>query len=371
MNATVDAGRGAALRSAAGLALWAVVLGCGSAGPVTSPFQVSEAPAGLAGPPLLVIACVGDTHANHQLEEFGDVDPLAGVAHLFGAHDVFLFNHEGIVLDPGLPPGTCPEPPPLVSGPAMADYFRRAPVTVATLANNHTLDCLGDGLDQTIQALEARGILTVGAAQDLQEACTPREVTVNGIDCAFLSYLAMDPDLYTAGPGAPGAAAWDACDGAREVAALKAAGKFVVVALHLHLGPGWTEFMEPAHRALAAAVLDAGADVVVAHGPHVPQGILVRGGGVAFLSLGNFLLNLDFEMPPLAHRSVLAEVAVHPDRLVVSLRALRLDAGGRPRPTTPDGEIRILHDIATLSADLGTDLRIWQNVGYVVVERSP
>ena len=40
--------------------------------------------------------------------------------------------------------------------------------------------------------------------------------------------------------------------------------------------------------ALAHAAVDAGADVVMGHGPHVIQGIEVYGGKPVFYSLGNF-----------------------------------------------------------------------------------
>jgi poly-gamma-glutamate synthesis protein (capsule biosynthesis protein) len=320
----------------------------------------------------MVMACVGDTHGNGQIEEFGNVDPLAGVAHHFGSQDLFLFNHEGALVDSLPPSDVCPYPSSeglLVSLPSVAEHFRLAPVTVATLANNHILDCGGGGLEETILELEDRDIFTVGAGRNLQEACTPVVVTVNGVDCAFLSYLAMS--IGHAGVASPGPAGWTACDGAGQVAALKAAGKFVVVALHLHLGRSWTEVTSSGNRAAAEAALDAGADLVVGHGSHVPQGILTRNGGVAFLSLGNFLFNLDIEMSTAAHRSVLVDVAVHPDQLVIKLRALRLDAGGRPQPTDPADELAILSDVARLSAGFATDVRIWQGVGYLVIDRRP
>jgi len=357
---------------AVGFAFLFLLAGCGLSAPATSRFEFEEAPVLPAGPPLMVMACVGDTHGKSQIEEFGDVDPLSGVAHLFGSQDLFLFNHEGILVDSLPPSDVCPYPSNeslLVSLPSVADHFRLAPVTVATIANNHVLDCGGEGLAQTIVALENRGIFTVGAGRNLQEACAPIELTVNGIECAFLSYLAMS--VGHAGVASPGPADFIACDGAGQVAALKAAGKFVVVVLHLHLGRSWTEVTTSGNRAAAEAALDAGADLVVGHGSHVPQGILVRNGGVAFLSLGNFLFNLDIQMTTAAHRSLLAEVAVHPDQLVVSLRALRLDASGRPGPTDPADEFEILNDVARLSAGFGTDVRIWQGLAYLVVDRQP
>ncbi|MHC4933728.1 MAG: hypothetical protein ACYTGV_16220, partial [Planctomycetota bacterium] len=88
-------------RRAAHLAILVLLVGCGPSTPGS--FQLDQAPVLPAGPPLMVMACVGDTHGKNQLEEFGIADPLAGVTHLFGSQDLFLFNHEGVLVD-SLPP---------------------------------------------------------------------------------------------------------------------------------------------------------------------------------------------------------------------------------------------------------------------------
>ena len=141
------------------------------------------------------------------------------------------------------------------------------------------------------------------------------------------------------------------------------------MALHVHLGPGWTDQASPDHIALVQHILDAGADVVIAHGSHVPQGIIVSNGRVALLSLGNFLFRPDYRMPKEAHDSIMAKVAIFPDSLGIALSPLKLDDSGRPRVPPPGESSQILRHIANLSAELGTTVEIREETGYVTVQR--
>lgn len=85
----------------------------------------------------------------------------------------------------------------------------------------------------------------------------------------------------------------------------EAAGQadLVLASLHYHdmdvvAGKGSAKrsgVKEPARyvRRTARALVDAGADVVFGHGPHMPLGVELHGGKPIFLSLGNFLFQND------------------------------------------------------------------------------
>jgi len=179
----------------------------------------------------------------------------------------------------------------------------------------------------------------------------------------------MEPNWFSAGPTWAGAATWEECSGEQQLAQLAATADVIVVALHLHLGPGWTDQPPLSHIALVQRILDARADVVIAHGSHVPQGILVSNGRVALLSLGNFLFRPDYQMPEQAHDSIMAKVTISPDSLNIALLPLRLDDSGRPKVPPPDEASRILRHLADLSAELGTTIEIHEGIGYITVQR--
>jgi poly-gamma-glutamate synthesis protein (capsule biosynthesis protein) len=355
------------LRGAAAFAL-ATLLGCGGAGG-SAPLAPPEDPA------VLVVTFVGDTTGHELVMAADDPDPLAGAGDLVGTPDVLVLNHEGVLVAGPHEGGDCAPLPGntlLDAHPRFADFLSRAPTTVATLANNHALDCGADGLAATKAALEARGLLVAGAGVDADEACAPRRFRANGVDVSVLAYLAY-PDaeapLVAAGDGVPGVATWGTCDGASLVAEEAASGAFVVVCLHLHLGPSGIEETVDAHRTLVHQVLAAGADLVVAHGPHVPQGVFAREGKVGLMSLGNFVFAPGYPLDGAMRDVVTATVSLHAAKTVVTLHPGVLDEEGRPAPAGPDDAARILRDLARLSLSEGTVLTVLPDRAYVVVER--
>ena len=73
-----------------------------------------------------------------------------------------------------------------------------------------------------------------------------------------------------------------------EIARLREAGcQYVVYACHCgkEYSTGHNELQEK----MARAAVDAGADLVIGHHPHVPQGIEAYRGGLIFYSLGNLV----------------------------------------------------------------------------------
>lgn|GEM_PF-5595412 len=328
------------------------------------------APPEAQGPPLGTFVLVGDTIA-HGMDP--EQDPLEGVAPLLAGADLFVLNHEGVLATRPLPGACGPRPSQtlLDADPRSADAYARALSVVATLANNHVLDCSGDGLLLTREALRDRAFATVGAGADLGEACAPLRLLAGGVDVACLAYLAMPTQDLDAGPLTAGAARWETCGGAATVAALKVERAFVVVALHLHLhlAPSWTSETAPQHRALVEEVLEAGADLVVAHGPHVPQGILVREGRVALLRLGNFLFAHDQRLPFEARDVLVARLVVHAGQVLHSLAAARLDEQGRPHLASVSDTDRILENLARQSSEAGTTLVRHADRAYLLLDR--
>ena len=72
---------------------------------------------------------------------------------------------------------------------------------------------------------------------------------------------------------------------------------FLVVSIHSHEPGSWSE--EPANflPELARFLVDAGADIVVGHGPHILRGIEIYHGKPIFYSLGNFIFQISPQEP--------------------------------------------------------------------------
>lgn len=322
--------------------------------------------------PSVTLAAVGDTNGYNILLGDQAEDPLQAVKSLLEEQDVFIFNYEGILF---------PETPPLEirnqfpnqsffwSQPQIADFLHPTMCTIVTLANNHILDCGVSGIRETVREMTSRGILTTGAGENLKQAGESIRQQVNGVDLRVIAYLAMDTDLFSAGPDDAGAAYWEEDSGKPQIVELAATTDVLVVALHSHLGEGWTDQPSQEHVELVKSILDAGADIVIAHGSHVPQGIIVSDGGVAFLSLGNFLFRPDYQMPEMAHDSMMVKITVTPDNLDVTLIPLKLDVSGKPEIPPESEASRMLSHIAYLSAQFGTAIEISGNTGSIIVHR--
>jgi hypothetical protein len=185
----------------------------------------------------------------------------------------------------------CPPPAPPAkatcfafrSPPAYANVLRDAGFRVLNLANNHAYDFGAEGNRQTKAALEGAGLAHTGA---------PGEITivdVKGVKVAVLGFSS-----YTWSQSVV-----DVDAGAALVREAKSRADLVVVQMHVgaegadrtHIKPG-TEMYLGENRGdsikFAHAVIDAGADLVIGHGPHVMRAMEFYKGRLIAYSLGNF-----------------------------------------------------------------------------------
>jgi len=163
-------------------------------------------------------------------------------------------------------------------------HLRDSGEVIANVANNHSRDAGVTGLSRTVDALERAGVHVTGA----DTMATP-VVTSRGDTVAFLGFGSSgEPD-------------------ARNLAAVRrhvsrAAARYSRLVVTMHLGA------EGAHAqrtrdtmetylderrgnpvAFAHAAVDAGATLVVGHGPHVVRAIEWRRGALIAYSLGNLV----------------------------------------------------------------------------------
>ena len=158
-----------------------------------------------------------------------------------------------------------------------------------SLANNHTFDFGEQGLLNTISALEGVGISHVGAGKDAAEAGQPMFMNANGIQFAFLAYTDQRFSGREAGIERPGASLMRT---ERMQEAVRAAQVFAdIIVVSVHWGDEYETEPNEAQRAFAHAAIDAGADIVIGHHPHVLQPREMYQGKPIFYSLGNFVFD--------------------------------------------------------------------------------
>jgi len=229
--------------------------------------------------------------------------------------------------------------PPIFNGPfAALEGIKGAGVGYVTLSNNHAFDQKRAGLGETVEAAGKAGLGVAGASAVSEEAARAPLLLgggASGVEVALLSYLVRTSGKKEPKKG-PAIALFDGRSAGEVAAAAAAPGVAgVVVALH------WIgEFHEKPTAAVTKAVealVAAGADAVVCHGPHVvgPAGMVTAGGRTAFVawSVGNLVANFGWEVYPGAP---LAEGKTSAQRLRAryeALAALEFGADGLVKAT--------------------------------------
>ncbi len=251
--------------------------------------------------------------------------------------------------------------------PLLASVMAKSGIDVVTLANNHAGDQGDSGLLDTLKATKDHGITVVGAGRDLGRAMAGAvEETDAGVRVAFLGFTDVLPMGYPATDTSPGVAPGRADVTAVRKVIAKAADRadFVVVGWH------WNFEYKTAPSALEAgegrAAVDAGADVVFAHHPHVLNGVERYHDGLIFYSLGNLLFS---GWSGETAETMIVSASVTHERIYARLIPVLLSPAGLPSIATGDDADRILQRVRRLSADLGTTVTIEDGYGWVRVRR--
>lgn len=173
-----------------------------------------------------------------------------------------------------------------------------AEIDVCTLANNHVLDWSEEGLTETLDSLDRAGIGRAGAGRSAEEAAQAGVAEVTGkarvLVIAYGSPSAGVPEGWRAGPDRPGVNLLpDSIDATvsdihARTDGLKRPGDLLVVSIHW--GWNWGYFIPEEHRAIARALIDAGAaDLVFGHSSHHPKGIEIHRGKPILYGAGDLI----------------------------------------------------------------------------------
>ena len=158
-----------------------------------------------------------------------------------------------------------------------------------SLANNHWFDQRLEGVEQTPKILEELGIVPLGAPTREPEVFRVQPLEAQGWKVGVLAFTNRSNAPQRDGvPTLPFLSAHEVPETLAPI--VKAArGDYDVLVAFVHWGEEYEDGPSAAQRNAAHALIDAGADLIVAHHPHVLQGVEVYGRGLIMYSLGNFL----------------------------------------------------------------------------------
>ena len=163
---------------------------------------------------------------------------------------------------------------------------------VLSVANNHIWDYGAEAFGDTLKILKDNGISYIGGGSSYDEAHQPVVREIKGTKIAYLGYTNLLPQSLGLKSSKPAVAFPDEDQIILDIQKAKALANIVIVSFH------WGEEYETHHNSfqenLAHTAIDAGADLIVGHHPHVVQEVEKYNGGYIAYSLGNFVFDQNF-----------------------------------------------------------------------------
>jgi len=273
--------------------------------------------------PEFTLNAAGDVMMARRYAEPGGIIPTYGVNYIFQriipifsqAADLNMINLETSLTDEGYPHPT--KEVVYRSAPNTVNGLTFAGVDYAALGNNHTMDYMQPGMEETFRVLDTTRIQISGSGLDDYWATRPAFLTVHGIRVGVLSYCNRDgrqdflPPFLEAGYNKFGFAMFDEATLDATIPALDSLCDLTVVQVHAgteyDISPMLAslppqarsmpedEFIrydevdsDSTDRILKQHAIDLGADLVLCHHPHVIQAFEVYQGKLIVHSFGNF-----------------------------------------------------------------------------------
>jgi poly-gamma-glutamate synthesis protein (capsule biosynthesis protein) len=166
------------------------------------------------------------------------------------------------------------------------DFLKEAGFNITSLANNHIYDYGQNSLSATIKELRNNNIEFVGGGESFDDAYRIRILEKNDIKICLIACCENEFGCLFENQNR-GGYAWIFHDKIEDnIREWKQKVDFVV--LIAHAGVEDIQFPIKEWHDKYRRFCDIGADVVIGHHPHVPQGYEKHNNGLIFYSLGNF-----------------------------------------------------------------------------------
>lgn len=192
------------------------------------------------------------------------------------------------------------------------------------ISNNHIMDVGMDGLLQTLEIAKDNSCKTIGAGVNEIKASEPVYLEeAGGIGMFGVAYMA---ECIPATKTEPGVFRWDDLNLIKKrIDEIKEKNRWCIVVAHG--GEEFADIPNPYTRDRYIKYLELGADVVVAHHPHVPENYeTFEDGKAIFYSLGNFIFDTDYQRAhPYTDLGVLLKLNFTEDEMTFEALGTKID----------------------------------------------
>ena len=207
--------------------------------------------------------------------------------------------------------------------PAAATFLDKIGADIWNICNNHIMDAGEKGMSDTLKVAREHKAQTLGAGMNLDEASAPIILPeAGGIGLIGVGYQRA---CRKAGDDTPGCFSWSDMDLIqRRIDEIKRSCRWCVVVAHG--GEEFTALPSPYTRKRYMDYLDMGADIVVAHHPHVPMNYETFPGKAIFYSLGNFVFDTDYQRAQFnTEKGLFVKIAFDEDKFKFEPYGIRID----------------------------------------------
>ena len=169
----------------------------------------------------------------------------------------------------------------------------RIKADIWNISNNHIMDAGEEGLVSSRNIAASMKCQTIGAGINIEEASEPVYINeAGGIGMFGVAYMT---ECIPATETDPGVFPWNNMDCIkRRIEEIKSRCRWCIVVAHG--GEEFSDIPNPYTRARYIEYLNLGADIVVAHHPHVTENYEVfEDKKMIFYSLGNFIFDTDYQ----------------------------------------------------------------------------
>ncbi|HKQ99395.1 MAG TPA: CapA family protein, partial [Pyrinomonadaceae bacterium] len=291
---------------------------------------------------------LGSTSQGRGLPVNDAADMISGLTPLLSSADIAFANLEGAMIDGGVQTKCGPNSKFCYTfgmPTRYAKHLKDAGFDIVSLANNHSSDYGAEGRASTRRTLDNIGIIHAGA-----DTVDIPSLNVKGRKIVFVAFATNPVSLNLI----------DVEYSKRVVADAARKADIVVVSFHggaegssaQHVPYGSETYLGGARgdlRKFTRAVVDAGADLVLGHGPHVVRGMEVYKDRLIVYSLGNFAFyRFPFAGPTAL--SLILETNIGPDGEFLGGRIHPLAQEGQAGPR-PDKSNTIINVVRQLSKE--------------------
>ncbi|EPG74570.1 bacterial capsule synthesis protein [Leptospira fainei serovar Hurstbridge str. BUT 6] len=334
-------------------------------------FLILDAPVSLASAETetIKIKAVGDlvmgtNYPDNRLPNDPRNTLFSGVESTLRGSDVLFANFESTLTD--YPTSSKNINRPLIfafrTPPSYAKILKDVGFDILSIANNHSLDFHQQGFDDTAKNISSAGMRFTGKKGAITY------MTVKGVTIAWIGFSHMKAAHNNVN---------EISEGAALVKEAKKKAQLVFISVHggaeggpaLHVKNEQERFYGEYRGnlvALSHALIDAGADLFIGHGPHLPRALELYRGRLVAYSLGNFLGYRVFSTKGYGGYSLVLEADLDKNGNFVKgkIHPLQLSQNGVPSPD-PENKTTELMQSLTKADFPGKGPRI-QNDGTIL-----